>query len=113
MRVAFCVALVALAASCSASGVHVFGAYHYDAGRDCLEALAAVDVIDGPDPGVCSATRCWLDATGEVFVTTTACDAPRDFVDHTTDPMSSCVAALVALARTNHGLCPTTADAGN
>lgn len=103
-----------LGTACGPGRVHVFGAYRYETGGDCLEGAAAVDVIDGPDPGACNASRCWISPAGEVYVTSTACDGPPDYVDHTKDPAGApCARALVAFARTNHGACPAQPDAGN
>src|SRR5262249_25985337 len=78
------VALLALAsAACSTTHVHLFGAYRYEMDRDCLESPAVVDVIDGPDPGMCAMLRCWISPGKEVYVTDTACDSPPDYAEHT------------------------------
>ena len=91
-------ALLALAA-CEDRLVHAFIASRYDPDADCLEPPAAVDVVAGADPGSCPVTRCWETPSGEVFVSTTACDAPPDFVDKTADPAGSpCGDALNARA---------------
>jgi hypothetical protein len=92
-------ALFPLAAACDDRPVHAFIAARYDPDQKCLEAPAAVDVVSGTDPGSCSVTRCWVTPSGEVFVSTTACDAPPDFTDRTGDPDGSpCGDALDALA---------------
>lgn len=100
MRGATLAALAILAlAACEDRELHVFGAQRFDPARGCLEAATTVDVIDGPDPGPCDAPRCWRSPGGEIFVTTTACDAPPDYADRTGDPPGSlCAAALEALA---------------
>jgi len=85
--------------ACENNLVHAFIAARFDPDAACLEAPAAVDVVAGPDPGSCPVTRCWETPSGEVFVSTTACDAPPDFLDRTADPAGSrCGEALDALA---------------
>jgi hypothetical protein len=80
--------------------VHAFIAARFDPDRACLEKPAAIDVVAGPDPGSCPETRCWETPSGEVFVSTTACDAPPDFIDKTADLAGSrCGEALDALAQ--------------
>jgi len=98
-------ALALALAACTTSHVHLFGAYRYDANRDCLESAATVDVIDGPDPGKCEVLRCWFAPADEVYVTDAACDAPISFVEHTSDTSGACVKALAAYAREAHGPC--------
>lgn len=101
-------ALFALFASvgCEDRLAHPFGAYRYQPERDCFEGAATVDVIDGPDPGRCAALRCWISPAGETYVTTTACDGPSNYEEHTRDPAGSpCARALTAFARDGHGLC--------
>jgi hypothetical protein len=99
--------LLVAAASCSDDSVHVFGANRYDPTRDCLEPGAAIDVIDGPDPGACDALRCWISPADEVYVTTTACDAPPGYVEHSTDRAKTlCGKAILAYLRDDHGACP-------
>ncbi|MCC6555298.1 MAG: hypothetical protein IT372_20245 [Polyangiaceae bacterium] len=91
-------AALALAA-CEDTQVHAFGAQRYNADQDCLEEAEIIDVLDGPNPGLCDTPRCWKAPSGEVYVTTTACDAPPDFVEGTAEPAPSpCAAALAALA---------------
>src|SRR5262249_21108388 len=85
-------ALAALAlTACSARLDHVFGAYVYDPVQDCLQAPATVDVIAGADPGMCPQLRCWQGPDGSIYVTSTACDAPPDYQDHTNDSSGPCV----------------------
>jgi len=96
---------------CTTTHVHIFVAYRYDAAADCLESRAGVDVIDGPDPGMCAAVRCWLSLGGDVYVTDTACDGPIDYKDQTSDMSGACVKALAAYARDGHGRCAL-ADGG-
>lgn len=92
-------ALIALA-GCQERRMHTFGAQRWDPARGCLEKGAVVDVVAGADPGTCASTRCWQASDGEVWVTTTACDAPPDYVDATTAPAGSpCAQALLALAK--------------
>src|SRR5262245_55243042 len=68
------VAMIA-ASACTTRVAHTFGAYRFEKGvdpaHDCLQGSAAVDVIDGPDPGVCSAVRCWVSPGKEVYITST------------------------------------------
>jgi hypothetical protein len=91
---------IALAGACTARLVHTFGAERWDEAKRCLEKGAAVDVVEGEDPGTCAATRCWVAPDGEVWVTTTACDAPPDYREGTADPAgSACADALAAKAR--------------
>lgn len=101
-------ALLALliAGGCEDRLAHPFGAYRYQPDRDCFESAATVDVIDGPDPGRCDALRCWVSPAAEVYVTTSACDGPSNYVEHTGDPDgSACARALEAFAREGHGIC--------
>jgi hypothetical protein len=91
---------------------HVWGAYAYDSTDDCLAVNGEVDVLPGPDPGTCSTVRCWQSHDGNAFVTDTACDAPPDFTDHSSDPQGSlCARALAAYQRAGHAACPEM-DAG-
>jgi hypothetical protein len=92
---------VALAITgCEDRSVHLFGAERYDPEGHCLEAPATVDVLSGPDPGPCNDLRCWQSPSGEVYVTSAACDAPPDFADRTSDPAGSlCAEALDAFAQ--------------
>ena len=101
MRPAFSapLAFILALAACEDRPVHAFIAARYDPDGACLEPPAAVDVVAGADPGSCPVTRCWETPSGEVFVSTTACDAPPDFVDKTDDVAGSpCGKALDALA---------------
>jgi hypothetical protein len=98
--------------ACERTVVHIFGGYGYDDVNDCLDAAGAVDVIDGPDPGMCATLRCWIRPDGVAVVTDRACDAPSDYVDHTKDTSGVCVKALAAYGRPGHGMCPIPADAG-
>src|SRR5262245_27854530 len=93
------------ASACDDGRTHIFGAYRYEPTRDCLEGSAAVDVIDGPDPGACASVRCWTSPAGEIYVTSTACDAPPDYREHTQDPAQTpCERALAAFRC--HVTCP-------
>ncbi len=95
------------AAGCDDGLVHLFGAHRWDPDRGCLESAAAVDVIDGADPGQCAELRCWQSPAAETYVTTTACDAPPDYREGTHDPADSpCGLALAAYAGADHGICP-------
>jgi hypothetical protein len=52
-------------------------------------------------------------ANGGVFVTSTACGAPPDYVDHTKDPPESdCGRAIAAFQRLGTATCPLP-DAGS
>lgn len=92
--------IAASAGACGNSHVHVFGAFPYNADRQCLEVGQTLDVIDGPDPGSCSALRCWLDPAGAAFVSDKSCDAPLNLTESTT---GACVPALEAYK--NHVMC--------
>lgn len=96
-----CLALAAsLAAGCEDRPVHIFSGERYDPVGDCLEKAAALDVIDGADPGPCDVVRCWAAPAGDVYITTSACDAPLDLADRTGDPPGSpCAKALDAFAK--------------
>jgi hypothetical protein len=99
---------------CTDQLVHGFGAYEYDVSRHCLFDAAVVDVIDGPDPGECDDLRCWVSSDGEVYVTTTACDAPKNVVDHTKDPEGTdCYSALALFNKKGHSICPDPVDDGS
>ena len=104
-------AALGLAPSCNEHGVHLFVAFRYQPDQDCVEAAAAVDVIDGDDPGICEETRCWLSPANETYVSTAACDAPLDYTEVTSPlPGSSCAKALAAQAEER--LCAGTGGAG-
>jgi hypothetical protein len=106
MRLAALPLVSALAlAGCEDRELHVFAAHRFNPEAGCLEGARAVDVIDGPDPGPCDAARCWQSPGEEIYVTTTACDAPPDYRDGTNDGEGSlCAAALLALV--NGARCP-------
>lgn len=90
--------LLFVGAGCENNPVHTFAAAQYDPVRGCLLAEDTIDVVEGADPGLCVETRCWETPAGNVYVSTTACDAPPDFVDHTSDPDGSpCAKAIAAL----------------
>jgi hypothetical protein len=97
---------------CDGGLVHAFGGYAYDATNDCLETSGVVDVISGPDPGMCKQVRCWVSPDGFAYVTNTACDAPIGFVDQTEATTGVCVKALAAYMSEDHGLCPAPPDGG-
>ena len=85
--------------ACEDRPVHAFVAARFDPEAACLEEPGAVDVVAGADPGPCAVARCWVTPSGEVFVSTTACDAPPDVIDRTGDPAGSpCAEALDALS---------------
>ncbi|HVY44257.1 MAG TPA: hypothetical protein VHB21_00200 [Minicystis sp.] len=100
-------------AACSNREVHAFSAWAYDADRDCLERPSIVDVLDGPDTGPCSQLRCWVSAGGDVYVTDTACDAPPDFKNETSDETGLCPEALKVYGRDMHGECPMSGTGGS
>ncbi len=79
--------------ACDAGLVHPFAAFPYNVALNCLEDVGVVDVIDGPDPGVCSGARCWVTPGGNIFVSDQACDAPLDYMQSTSGP---CKLALEA-----------------
>ncbi len=79
--------------ACSASLVHTWGAFTYDAVGGCLHHAKPIDVVDGADPGSCPVVHCWVNPGGDTFVTDEACDAPLDVTESTT---GSCVDALKA-----------------
>jgi hypothetical protein len=95
----------ALLFACSGRVVHTFGAERWNAAGYCLEKGAAVDVIEGADPGQCPSVRCWVGPDGEVWVTTTACDGPADFREGTKDPPGSACADAIA-AEGRGAVCP-------
>jgi hypothetical protein len=97
----------AFAGGCDGGLVHSFIAYPYNATVGCLEAAAAVDVIDGPDPGSCPGVSCWVKPSGEIFVSDKACDAPLDFTKNASGP---CALALEAYK--NRVMCDDAATDG-
>ncbi len=97
----------AFAGGCDGGLVHSFVAYPYDATLGCLEGSAAVDVIDGPDPGSCPEVQCWVKPSGEIFVSDKACDAPLDFTKNASGP---CKQALEAYK--NRVMCDDAAQDG-
>jgi hypothetical protein len=102
--------LVVLAANaCETRPLHVFGGYAYDATHACLDPACAVDVVAGAPTAPCPTVRCWLSPEGIVYITSTACDAPPDYVDETNNPASTlCVKALAAYNQPDGGptFCP-------
>lgn len=112
LAAAVVVVLVA-AAACTDMTVHPFSAYALGGSGECIEPAGVIDVIDGPDPGECDVLRCWVDPEGQVFITTTACDAPHGFVDHTKDPAGSdCYRALALFDKPGHSQCADSPEAG-
>jgi hypothetical protein len=91
--------------ACVARPIHVFGGYAYDPTMDCLDPACTIDVIAGVDPGPCAAVRCWQSPGGSLYVTSTACDAPPDYLDQTNNGSSLCVKALAAYGRVGHDMC--------
>jgi hypothetical protein len=93
--------------ACESRPIHVFGGYAFDPTHDCLDPACAVDVVAGADPGPCPTIRCWLSSGGIAYVTTTACDAPPDYVDETHNPSSTlCVKALAEYTDAGPTICP-------
>ena len=68
------------AAGCENNPAHIFIAVQYDPVRDCLLAEDTIDAVEGADRGPCATTRCWETPAGNVYVSTTACDAPSGYV---------------------------------
>ena len=93
--------------SCDDGLVHTFFALPYNATLGCLRSAAAVDVIDGPDPGSCAEVHCWVKPGGEIFVSDRACDAPLDF---TKSASGLCKLALDAYKK--RVMCANPVDAG-
>ncbi len=93
--------------SCDDGLVHTFFALPYDVTLGCLGSSAAVDVIDGPDPGSCAEVHCWVKPTGEIFVSDRACDAPLDFTESASGP---CKLAIDAYKK--RVMCANPVDAG-
>ena len=76
-----------------------FAARRFDPDQQCIGPSEVVDILNGPDPGSCDAARCWRSPSGEIYVTTLACEAPPDFIEGTEDPAGSpCAEALTALS---------------
>lgn len=100
------VAMLALGA-CT-DEVHVFGAHRYDTEGDCLEGAAAVEVLEGADPGPCEQVRCWVSPEGEIYVTSTACDGPPGYEERSQPSEGEpCDLALAAYERGAEGRCDT------
>jgi len=107
-RAALALAIGVLTSGGCSDEVHVFGAHHYDSDADCLEGAAAVEVLEGPDPGPCEEVRCWRSPEDEIFVTSTACDGPPGYSEETDAPEGEpCALALAAFARGDEGRCDT------
>ena len=77
---------LAIGVGCDAGVVHAFNAFPYNAKVGCLESETAVDVLDGPDPGSCAEVHCWVNPSGEIFVSDHACGAPLDFTESASGP---------------------------
>lgn len=112
------VAVLLLACGCdSGASVHPFFASAYDPVSGCLGPLELGDVLDGPDPGPCQQSVCWLDHEGHAHISQSACDGPPDWTRVDQPAAGSlCAAALDALARWGVGQCApeagTDAEAG-
>ena len=96
-------ALAALFAfACSGPGSHVLSGRRYLPERDCVEALTAIDVVEGPDPGRACEPLCiigqspLIEGPG-VYVTTQCPPYPPTFDLSVTNP--DCAAAYEAFAR--------------
>jgi len=102
---------VAAVVGCQSSSAHAFYASRFDPETGCLDALSLGDVLDGPDPGPCNETKCWLDTRGDAHVSLSMCDGPPDWtrVDAPL-PGSKCEAALRAMETWGIGHCAP--DAG-
>jgi hypothetical protein len=104
-------AALAAAAACSDRIDHAFGGYAYDPAKDCLYTSGAVDVIAGPDPGMCPGVHCWVSPASLVYVTDEACDAPPDYQDETSADAGPCVNALADYyGDGGPSLCPASPD---
>jgi hypothetical protein len=103
---------IAAGVGCQASHAHPFFASNYDPDTGCLSAVTLGDVLDGPDPGSCQQTLCWVDTKGNAHVSLTMCDGPPDWkkVDLPA-PGSICAAALEALKQWGVGNCAPEAGA--
>jgi hypothetical protein len=103
-RAVFVVGLAALAAKlsvagCDDGGVHIFTGEQYNATLQCLEPVASIDVIDGPEPGSCPAV-CILTVPqdgGQLAYVSTLCGPYPQYpfeADASSDPL--CIAAMNA-----------------
>ena len=101
------------APSCGGGQNHTFGGYPYDPVGDCLDPPVIIDVVAGPDPGMCSVVRCWQDSCGGIFVTDASCDMPPGYQDLTHTTSGPCVKALAAYARPGHDFCKVITDGGD
>jgi hypothetical protein len=87
--------------ACDDVASHPYPGRIYEEGRGCLGAPIALDVVEGPDPGGCTAT-CLVSATdgGRIVYISTMCAPYPPFHDTSgTDPL--CGPALAAFARTD------------
>ncbi|HSQ62835.1 MAG TPA: hypothetical protein VLM85_06455 [Polyangiaceae bacterium] len=90
-------------AACDSGSFYAYVARIYDLQRDCLSDVQAVDIGNGPDPGLGCAPKCLVasDQDGGVVVyATTMCGPVPYGVDSTgTDPR--CAKALAAVQRSD------------
>jgi hypothetical protein len=92
-------------AACTDRQVHAWAAWTYDPVNACLDSPAVVDVLSGPDNGPCKEVRCWESQGHDIYITNTACDAPSDFTNETSQKSGLCAAALNLFGSANHGEC--------
>ncbi|MBI5537795.1 MAG: hypothetical protein HY898_34035 [Deltaproteobacteria bacterium] len=98
--------LTILIAGCQSSSAHAFYSSDYDAEGQCLSPVELDDVLQGPDPGTCKQTVCWVDTKGHAHLSFTMCDGPPDWTRVDNPPAGSiCEAALKALAQWGVGGC--------
>lgn len=105
LSLSFLAACALAHAACDEPGVHLFFAQRYDPTRDCVEPSVVIDVVNGNDPGLCEAERCFVSPAGEVYVTTVMCDAPPEYVEDSA-PAAGSACALALAARLAERVCP-------
>jgi len=95
--------------SCETDGAYLYLGYKYEPGPGCIDAVSALDVLAGSDPGTSCSPRC-IAGAGDASMTVFAskeCGPPPPVGDVSgTNPL--CPGALAALAAGN--FCP---DAGS
>lgn len=102
----------AAALACGSGRSHVYAGRLYREARDCVDTTTSIDVVDGPEPGVCAPT-CLLgpaataSAPRPVYVSTMCAPYPPLFDSSQTAAV--CAAALAAASRGD----TCTGDAGS
>jgi hypothetical protein len=95
-----------ITAACDAGNDYYYYGHQYEPGRDCLDQVAALDILAGNDPGSSCAATCvkGSDADGGTIVYATSMCGPPPVGADTTGTNALCPPALAALGRSDYCL---------